>query len=195
MDLKWDRVDLIRRKIVLDAGTTKNGEARVIPLIDEVYDTIAKQKEIRDRDYPECPYVFFREGKRITNFDIAYRAALFKCGFKPRYKCRDCKKHTEFPKEPTKEERICSYCGKDNLRRDGRVFHDTRRSGVRGMIRAGNSESVSMTMSGHKTRSVFNRYNITNEADKERAAQMLNEYYKKEEAKIRRKKGHSADNN
>jgi integrase len=145
--LQWSQVDLTERVVRLEPGTTKNDEARNLPLTSELYETLSMQKSIREAKYPSCRWVFFNEsGGRIGRFQRSWRTA-----------CTTAKLNLE-EGEPEK------------------LFHDLRRSGVRNLIRAGVPESVAMRISGHKTRSVFERYNIVSERDLHEAARKLEIY-------------------
>jgi len=147
--LRWNQVDLAERTIRLNAGETKNREGRVIPLAKDVVEVLRMQRGIRDQYWPDCPWVFFRHGsgQPLKSFRTAWALASKRAGL-----------WDEVKKRPT------------------RLLHDLRRTGVRNLVRSGVPERVAMAISGHKTRAIFDRYNITSEADLKDAVHRLDEY-------------------
>lgn len=160
-NLRWSNVNLLDKQIRLDPGTTKNDEARVIPLIAELPEML----RILHQKNPNSEFVFTRNGKRLVSFRKAWAKACIKIGVGRIV--------------PVTDETGSAVLGKNKkpkMKYAGLIFHDLRRTGVRNLVRAGVPERVAMAISGHKTRAVFERYNITSERDLKEAAQKLGDY-------------------
>lgn len=152
LPLRWEQVDLQRGVVRLEAGTTKSGEARIIPLVPELLEMLKLQRARRDAECPSCPWVFFWQGgERIKKFDSSWAKACHAAGL---------------------------WRGDEKTGKPTRLFHDLRRSGVRNLVRSGVPEGVAQAISGHKTRAVFERYNIVSEADLIEAAEKLHRHLK-----------------
>jgi integrase len=140
LNLQWPQVDFQAGFVRLEPGTTKNDEARVFPLTEELRAVLEAQRakaEALKKEGVICPWVFHRKGKPIRYFRRSWKSA-------------------------------CKAAGVP-----GRIVHDFRRTAVRNLVRAGIPERVAMKMTGHKTRSVFERYNIVSEGDLFDAARRL----------------------
>jgi integrase len=130
----------------LDAGTTKNGDGRVFPMTTDLRTLLLDQKREADRlkrEHHRMPLWVFT---RSDKRGIGRPIKSFIKAF--RVACR----HAGCP---------------------GRIPHDFRRTAVRSFVRAGIPERVAMEMTGHKTRSVFERYNIVSNGDLADAAARL----------------------
>jgi integrase len=168
--LRWSDVegDVVR----LRAENSKNGEARTVTLSGDLAGLIERRKAARqiktNGGVTLAAYVFHHEGAQVGDFRKAWATACVAAG-QGRYVCDRCKQ--------TVSGHRCEECGGE-AGYTGRIFHDFRRTAVRNMVRAGVPERVAMSISGHKTRAIFDRYNIVNEADLREAMQRTQSYLK-----------------
>lgn len=155
--LRWDDVegDVIR----LRAENAKNGQARTVTLSGDLANLIERRKAQRKVETKTgvmlSAHVFHKKGQSVGDFRKAWATACVAADL-GKFVCIRCNQPVDG--------HTCQAC-KSEARYFGRIFHDFRRTAVRNMVRAGVSERVAMTISGHKTRSIFDRYNIVNEAD------------------------------
>jgi integrase len=73
------------------------------------------------------------------------------------------------------------------------LFHDLRRTAVRNLRRAGVAETVIMKITGHRTQSVFQRYNITDQSDTQEAGRMAEDFLRKEHQRLSQSSSHTPE--
>jgi hypothetical protein len=112
-----------------------------------------------------------RAGAPVGNFRKTWASVCVAAGV-GWFHCPTCDE-----KIPVNSDGSSIHCGRELRRSDlkyrGLIFHDLRRSAVRGLIRAGVGQKTAMSITGHKTMSVFQRYQIVSPADKQEATRML----------------------
>jgi len=171
LGLDWSQVDFLRSVIQLRAGETKNDEAREVPIVPQLRTLLMEQHAKRQ---PNCPYVCFRLDRKghavkVRGFRKAWYSGCIRAGLgkmEPKIDRVTGELLYAPPRGPRSKP-------KAKMVYRGMTFHDTRRSGVRNLVRAGVPERVAMNISGHKTRSVFERYNIVSQNDVVEAGRKL----------------------
>jgi integrase len=135
LTLQWRQVDLQAGTVRLEPGTTKNSDGRLFP-----FDVLPELRAVIEQQ-DASRRVLAQEG--ILCPWVFHRA--------------NGKRIHRFTKT---WKRACEAAGVP-----GRIPHDFRRTAVRNLVRSGVPEKTAMLLTGHKTRSVFDRYDIVNEAD------------------------------
>jgi integrase len=153
LTLEWPQIDLKAGTITLDPDTTKNRDGRVFPMTADLRAVFARRQARREAMIAIghiCPCVFFRE------------VAPGRRGLSPQHRAYATIAVTPKPIKRFNKQWTTATTAAGC---PGRTPHDFRRTAVRNMSRRGVPERVAMTLTGHKTRAVFDRYRIVNETD------------------------------
>lgn len=166
--LRWEHEK--ENLIKLPGWLTKSRKARSIAIEGELVQLVERRRKARTvntgRETSFATAIFHRNGRLVGEFPKSWRSACIAAGLGTMV-CPKC--------EGAGAEKRCPKC---KVRREyhGKLFHDFRRTAVRNMVRAGVPQGVAMAISGHKTESVFRRYDIVSEADLAEAMKRVSSY-------------------
>jgi integrase len=171
--LDWRHVDFKAGEIRLDPGTTKNGDARVFPMTEELRALlirvdgatrvtrknaeVASNRTVLHMIAKQTEPVFQISGERLGAFRKSWKTACYRAGI-------PC------VVQPVKSG---GKIGAVKIVQCSRIFHDLRRSAAREMENQGVPRSVIMELMGHNTESMFIRYRVVSDSDKRRAADII----------------------
>ncbi|MGA7558277.1 MAG: tyrosine-type recombinase/integrase [Terriglobales bacterium] len=213
LSLRVKQIDLANGTIRLEAGMTKNGEGRIVKLTREVATLLTACVIGKKPD----DFVFTRPDKKrkdgtlakggpVEGFRKVWESVCCSSGV-GKHVCRVCYDEAKREAKESGEQIVipspigatglCPDCGRtckkgSQRKYVGLIFHDLRRSGVRNLRRLGVQESIAMRISGHKTRAVFERYNIVDEADLADAASRLDAKQNAAAVEVNRDFGHDS---
>jgi integrase len=155
--LVWNQVLFDHRRqmvrITLAGSDTKTSEPRALVMGGDLYEVLRTWDATTRVTHPDCQWVCHYLGRRLKSIRTAWQKACVKLGLG---------KWTK-PKGKMVGQR--GYVGA--------LIHDFRRTGVKNLSNSGVPEKVAMAISGHKTRSIFDRYNIVSEARLEEAGVLV----------------------
>jgi integrase len=150
LPLEWRQVDFVAGEVRLDPGTTKNGDGRVFPFTTALRRVLEAQQALAARLAAQglsARYVFCYPAGAKAGQRISATNYIHRWW----------------------KARVAAGC-------PTRIPHDFRRTAVRNLVRAGVPERVAMQLTGHKTRAVFERYNIVSPGDLRDAARRLDTF-------------------
>jgi len=163
LELRCEQVSLGDRAINLNPGETKNDDGRIAPFLDNVGALL----QVLIAGKKDSDHVFTRgDGTPVRDFRDDWYALCRAAGLGEIF-CPSCIDSEENHTIALDAEGRCPRCSKraKDPKYVGLLFHDLRRCAVRNMVRRGIPQKTAMTISGHKTPSVFERYNIVDETD------------------------------
>jgi len=157
LPLERRQLDLEAGTLRLEPGTTKNDEGRIVYLPAELKTALAAQvargEALQRRLGRIIPWLF-------PHLRGAKQANVGRC-------------RVPVLGDRRRDFRKAWLTACRTAQVPGRLRHDFRRTAVRNMVNAGVPERVAMQVTGHRTRSVFDRYHIVSPADLQDVARRL----------------------
>jgi integrase len=171
LGLRWENI--IWKDRIIRIEDSKNGEAREIPFAGELEVILREEHAGRQAG---CDRVCYRIDQRgharpIGDFRKVSRRVCVKLGLATWQPKTDAAGNPLF--EPRRYEHSLP---KPQMRYDGLIFHDLRRSFITDAEHAGAPRHEVMNVSGHKTESVYKRYAIENRERRRAALDTIDEY-------------------
>lgn len=143
----------INPAVAFAGSDTKTSEPRALVMGGDLYDVLRTWDATTRVTHPDCQWVCHYLGRGLKSIRTAWQKACVKLGLgkwtKPKGKMIGQRGYV------------------------GALIHDFRRTGVKNLSDSGVPEKIAMAISGHKTRSIFDLYNIVSEARLEEAGALV----------------------